>query len=158
MPNYEYARPGLTVDVLVLGRAVDGALSVLLIRRGKEPFEGQLALPGGFVEVADERGAQGEHPRDAALRELQEETGLALTAIDLRQVGAYGKPDRDPRGRMISILYRCEVGPPLPEVRGGDDAAEAQWMPLGDILAGAHPLAFDHLELVQTAVFGEEPP
>ena len=156
MPDYPYARPCLTVDVLVMGRAADHTLSVLMIRRAKEPFAGMLALPGGFVEVGDEVGQQGEHPRDAAARELAEETGLE--GVDLRQAGAYGKPNRDPRHRTISILYRCEAGPPLPKVRGGDDAAEALWLPLVAVLSGAQKLALHHLEVIQTAVFGEEPP
>jgi 8-oxo-dGTP diphosphatase len=156
MPEYSYARPCLTVDVLVMGRAADNTMSVLMIRRAKDPFAGMLALPGGFVDVGDAEGQQGEHPKVAASRELAEETGL--TGVDLRQFGAYGKPDRDPRHRTISILYRCEVGPPLPAVRGGDDAVEALWVPLVAVLAGAQAMAFDHLEVVQTAVFGEEPP
>jgi len=156
MPHYPYPRPCLTVDVLVVGKKEDRSLWVLLIRRGKEPYEGMLALPGGFVDVGDEPGHQGEHIMEAAARELWEETGIP--DADLRQVGAYGKPDRDPRHRTITVLYRCDVGPPLPKVWGGSDASEASWVPLAEVLAGAHKLAFDHLELIQTTVFGEEPP
>jgi 8-oxo-dGTP diphosphatase len=75
---------------------LDGALSLLLVERGGEPFKGRLALPGGFVHVG-EGGRGGESLDDAAARELVEETGLSRAQVLLTQIGAFGKPGRDPR-------------------------------------------------------------
>ena len=148
MPTYQYPRPCVTVDLFVVGHGAEGD-RLLLIRRGKPPFEGMWALPGGFVDTGDEVGAQGEDLPQAAARELREETGV--TGADLRQVGAVGTPDRDPRHRTITVIFRADLDEPLPELRGGDDAAEARWWPLGGVLAGDVELAFDHLELVRYA-------
>ncbi len=134
----------MTVDLLVVCRA-DAGDQVLLIRRGKPPFEGMWALPGGFVEVGDEEGRQGEDLADAAARELEEETGVA--GLALRQVGAFGAPDRDPRHRTITVLYRADLDH-TPHAQGGSDAAEARWWPVEEVLAGRLELAFDHLDLV----------
>jgi len=139
------------VDVLLLGRVPEGD-RVVLIRRRNPPFAGSWALPGGFVDVGDTVGAQGEDLPDAAARELAEETGLS--GIPLRQVGAFGAPDRDPRHRTITVLYLGTVNGPLPAPRADDDAAEVAWLPLAALLRGEEPLAFDHLELVR-AVVGE---
>lgn len=155
MPAYRYPRPCVAADSLIVGHTAAGD-QILLIRRGHDPYEGQWALPGGFVEVGDEIGAQGEDLHDAAARELAEETGLS--GIPLTQVGAFGTPDRDPRARVITVLYRGELQEPLPSPRGGDDAADARWVPLRDVLSGDEPLAFDHLHLVRTAISGEPPP
>jgi 8-oxo-dGTP diphosphatase len=106
---------------------------VLLVRRGKEPFKGRWALPGGFVD-------RGERLEQAVLRELLEETGVAGTIVGI--VGAYSRPDRDPRGHTISVVYAIEVEDEV--VRGGDDAAEAAWHSLDS----PPPLAFDHDEVL----------
>ncbi len=145
----------MAADSLIVGHTAGGD-QVLLIRRGHPPFEGSWALPGGFVEVGDQLGAQGEELLDAAARELREETGLE--GFQLTQVGAFGAPDRDPRGRVISVLYRGECREPLPNPVGGDDAADARWVSLERVLAGEEPLAFDHLHLIRTALSGEAPP
>jgi len=149
MPTYHYPRPCVTVDLLVVGHGTDGD-RLLLIRRGKPPFAGMWALPGGFVDTGDEVGAQGEDLPDAAARELREETGV--TGVDLRQVGAVGTPDRDPRHRTITVLYRADLDEPLPAPHGGDDASEARWWLLEGVLEGEPALAFDHLELVRWAI------
>ena len=154
MPSYPYPRPCVTVDLLVVGHTAAGE-KILLIRRGKPPFEGQWALPGGFVEVGDEVGAQGEDLPDAAARELEEETGL--TGVELKQVGAFGTPDRDPRARTISVLYRADIEGELPPVAGGDDAAEARWWGVDEVLGGDIELAFDHRELVGVGRAAERP-
>jgi 8-oxo-dGTP diphosphatase len=144
MPSYPHPRPCVTVDLLLVGHAADGD-RVLLIRRGKPPFQGQWALPGGFLDVGDEVGAQGEDLDQAAARELEEETGV--TGVELRQVGAFGAPDRDPRHRTITVLYRADLVEPLPAALAGDDAADARWWGVEEI--GGIELAFDHAERVR---------
>ena len=138
----------MTVDLLVVARGSDGD-QLLLIRRAFPPFRGMWALPGGFVEVGDRPGKQGEDLADAAARELEEETGV--TGLSLVQVGAFGAPDRDPRHRTITVLYRAELEHP-PAARGGSDASDARWWPLDDVLEQRVELAFDHLELVRAGV------
>lgn len=123
-----------TADVVCL-RGDD----VLLIRRGWPPHEGELALPGGHVDP-------GETSRAAAVRELLEETGVRVAAEDLDLIGVYDRPDRDPRGRYVSVAYIVTV-PADTVAQAGDDAAAIQWLPLdapGD-------LAFDHGEIVAEA-------
>lgn len=127
---YAYPRPMVTVDVAVLSGD-----AVVLIQRKYAPFEGQWALPGGFVDMDEGLEA-------AAARELQEETGLE--GLALRQFRTYGEPGRDPRGRSISVVYVAHAGENMPEPRGGDDAAEARWFPLD----GLPPLAFDHARIL----------
>jgi 8-oxo-dGTP diphosphatase len=129
MPN---KIPSVTVDCVVF----DGRDRLLLIRRRHPPFAGQFALPGGFVDY-------GETTEAAARRELAEETGLV--ARDLRLIGVYSKPDRDPRGHTIGIAYLAAIEDGAPTA--GDDAAEAEfrsdWRDLD--------LAFDHNEIVGDA-------
>lgn len=136
--TYEHPRPAVTVDAVVFARG-GGGTSVLLIRRGKPPFEGKWALPGGFVEM-DETLAQ------SAARELAEETGL--TGVDLEQLHAFGDPGRDPRGRTVSIAHWGVIEGRPPPVRGDDDAAEARWHDV-DALP---ELAFDHAHILRMAV------
>lgn len=132
------------MDLLVVCRAAAGD-QLLLIRRGKPPFEGMWSLPGGFVDVDDAPGRQGEDLADAAARELEEETGVA--SLVLTQVGAFGAPDRDPRHRTITVLYRADLDH-TPHAQGGDDAVDARWWPVEEVLSGRLELAFDHLDLV----------
>lgn len=120
--------PKLTVDALV---PLEGG--VLLIQRGRPPFQGAWALPGGFVDY-------GEDPEAAVLRELQEETGL--TGRVVRLVGVYGAPDRDPRGHTVSVVY--EVLRVAGALKAGDDAAAARAWP-SDALP---TMAFDHARIV----------
>jgi 8-oxo-dGTP diphosphatase len=123
--------PRLTVDAL----ARDTAGRVLLVRRGRPPFEGRWALPGGFVE-------NGETTEDACAREAREETGLDVEVGAL--AGVYSRPGRDPRGHTVSIVYFCR--PVSGEIRGGDDAAEARWFTAAEIPSLS--FAFDHGEIV----------
>lgn len=127
-----YEKPSVTVDCVVF----DNRDRLLLIRRRNPPFTGQFALPGGFVDP-------GETTEAAAGRELAEETGLL--ARDLRLVGVYSRPGRDPRGWTISIAYLVTGGDIAPVA--GDDAADvefrADWRDLS--------LAFDHNEIVRDA-------
>jgi len=126
----------LTTDVVLL--AGGSANSVLLIERGNDPFKGSWALPGGFVEV-------GERVHEAAIRELAEETGVALE-VELALLGVYDTPGRDPRGPTVSVAYVHRCATELP-ASGGDDAARALWFAL-DALP---PVAFDHALIVADA-------
>jgi 8-oxo-dGTP diphosphatase len=137
--TYEYPRPMVTVDAVVFA-VHEGRLEVLLVQRGSEPYAGVWALPGGFVEM-DEPLA------DAAARELREETGLHVPVDALTQVGAFGDPGRDPRGRSIGVAYMTRLDARAGEVAGADDAADAAWFPVDN----APPLAFDHAEILAYA-------
>ena len=142
----------VTVDVVTL-TIRDGALDVLLVRRGVPPFAGQWALHGGFVRA---RPGQSEDLDEAAIRELAEETGQRPGRIHLEQLATYGTPGRDPRMRVISVAYLV-FAPELPEPRAGSDAQAAAWVPVGSLgLAeggGQQPgstrkLAFDHARIL----------
>ena len=137
---YEYPRPMFAADIALVGGPAD-RLSILLIKRGGEPFVGRWALPGGFID-------EGERPIDAARRELAEETGLVYHG-PLANTGAFGDPGRDPRGWNVSALFSARLGLELPDVAGGDDAAEAAWLPLDAL---PEPLAFDHAVLIAAAL------
>lgn len=134
--TYKYPRPAVTADCAVITREEEP--KVLLIQRGNEPFKGCWAFPGGFMDM-DETTEQ------CAIRELQEETGLKVSG--LRQIGAYSKVDRDPRGRTVTVAYLAVVDRPLP-VKGQDDAARAEWWPLSALPR----LAFDHDEIMRDAI------
>ncbi len=132
--TYEYPRASVTVDIAVFCKFDDG-LKILLIQRGRPPFEGRWALPGGFIEM-DEKLV------DSARRELEEETGLK--DVELKQFATYGDPGRDPRGRTVSVVYYGFVAPRMSAVRGGDDARKAAWFSPQDLPA----LAFDHKTII----------
>lgn len=140
--NREIAAVSMTVD-LVIFTVHDDDLRVLLVERGKEPYLGQLALPGGHL-----RG--NETLDDAALRELREETGVDGGALHLEQLRTYSDPERDPRGRVITAAYLA-FGPNLPAPVAGTDAREAYWKPVGSTLHGV-TLAFDHASILRDAV------
>jgi len=122
---------------LVIFTVRDGALQVLLIERGAPPYKGQWALPGGFV-------LEPETLEEAARRELEEETGLR--DVYLEQLYTFGDPDRDPRGRIVSVAYYA-LTPPAP-LHASTDAANAAWHP------AARPprLAFDHAKILRTGL------
>ena len=148
-----FPRPSVTVDLVVF-TVIDKLLHVLLVRRGEHPFKGRWALPGGFVRVNDDRRDQGEDLDAAAHRELLEETGLShgsTAGIFLEQVGAFGKPGRDPRMRVISVAYYALVRPTLvPLIKAGGDVSHAKWV---DVAALAQTeLAFDHDDIVAAAL------
>jgi 8-oxo-dGTP diphosphatase len=140
----KYPPVAVTVDLAVL-TIRDDRLAVLTVRRGVPPFQGQLALPGGFIRP-------GEGLVEAAVRELDEETGLRTRSVHLEQLASYGDPGRDPRMRVVTVAYLA-LAPGLPLPRAGSDAAEAGWVPAGDILAGRPSrLAFDHHQILTDAV------
>mgnify|MGYP001288434942 FL=1 len=124
----QWEKPSLAVDAIV----IDGD-KILLIKRGKEPWKGMLAFPGGFVE-------QGEDPEVAVIRELKEECGL--DGVVEKLVCVKGDPNRDPRGHVVSIAYLVTAqGMPL----AGDDAADAAWYDLSEI----KELAGDHMSMLE---------
>lgn len=133
----DYPPVYVTVDVVVL-TVRDDALQALVIRRGEAPYRGRWALPGGFV-------GQKEDLPDAARRELAEETGIDVEPSHLEQLGTYGAPGRDRRGRIVSVAYLA-VLPDLPEPVGGTDAASAHWVPVDELVE--HHLAFDHDQIL----------
>ncbi len=135
---YDYPRPMVTVDIIIFSIRA-GRLEVLLIRRGQEPFAGQWAIPGGFVEMDESLEA-------AALRELQEETGVC--DVPLEQLHAFGDPHRDPRGRVITVAYYALLDGSKLTVKGADDACEADWFTVGAL----PPLAFDHDQILANAL------
>ena len=144
--TYKYPRPAVTADCIVITKEVEP--KVLLIERGDEPFKGCWAFPGGFMNM-DETTEQ------CAIRELEEETGLKVSA--LHQIGAYSKVNRDPRGRTVTVAYLAIIDKPM-DVKGQDDAAKAQWFALSAVLdkpsgkAERPELAFDHNEIMRDAI------
>lgn len=136
--TYRYPRAALTVDCVVFGFD-EGALKLLLIRRGIDPFKNTWALPGGFVKPEETLDI-------AALRELQEETGLR--DVYLEQLYTFGEIDRDPRERVISVAYFALVRREEHLPQAATDAADAAWFELGDL----PPLAFDHEEILTVAL------
>jgi 8-oxo-dGTP diphosphatase len=134
--SYDYPRPALTVDIVVLTR--ETRPKVLLIRRKNNPFAGSWALPGGFVDENERLG-------DAAKRELLEETGI--NARELEQLYTSGEPGRDPRGWTVSVVYWAQVDPGEFKPEAADDAESLAWYPLDELPV----LAFDHAMLLARA-------
>ena len=132
----------VTVDVVVL-TIVEGRLHVLLVQRGVPPFEGMWAIPGGFKRPEESLD-------DAAQRELLEETGVDGARL-LRQFGAYGDPERDPRMNVVTIAYLAVLRE-VQGVTGGTDAAAAELVPVSRIVNGRIELAFDHRRILRDAV------
>lgn len=126
----------ITVDI-VLFTILERQLHVLLIRRLAEPFRGSYALPGGFV-------LENESVDEAAHRELQEETGVEK--VFLEQLYTFGEPNRDPRGRVITVAYYALVANSH-ILRSGTDAADAAWFALNKL----PPVAFDHQYIIEYA-------
>ena len=133
--TYKYPRPAVTADCVVITKEEEP--KVLLIQRGADPFKGCWAFPGGFMNM-DETTEQ------CAIRELKEETGLVVSELD--QIGAFSEVDRDPRGRTITVAYVAFIDAPV-EVKGQDDASNAQWFPISAL----PPLAFDHEKIMAKA-------
>ena len=134
----EYPRPSVTTDIIIFTLR-NGDLQVLLIRRKNPPFQGEWAIPGGFVGIH-------ESLEEAALRELEEETGVR--DVYLEQLYTFGDPDRDPRGRTITVAYFALVPATAIHPHAGSDATEARWWSVHD----PPPLAFDHADILAYAL------
>jgi 8-oxo-dGTP diphosphatase len=128
----------LAVDILVF-TIIKGKLNVLLIQRRYPPFQGMYASAGGFVEV-------GESIREAVNRELYEEVGIK--DIKLHQLHAFGKPGRDPRGRVVTVSYIGLVNPDKVSPKASDDAVNAKFFPIDDL----PKLAFDHEKIIDFGI------
>jgi 8-oxo-dGTP diphosphatase len=128
----------VTVDIVIF-TIREHSLHVLLVRRGVPPFEGQHAIPGGFI-------AENESLEQAALRELQEETGVQN--VFLEQLYSFGDPRRDPRGRVITVAYYALIASDRLALTAGSDAAEARWFPMSELPS----LAFDHQRILDYAL------
>src|SRR4030088_3371138 len=134
--NYE--RPSVTVDVVMMSlRQKD--LQVLLVKRRSWPYEGMWAIPGGFVQMDESLEA-------AAKRELQEETGVH--DVYLEQLYTFGDPGRDPRTRVITVVYFALLDSERLQVKAADDAADVGWFSVYQL----PPLAFDHEKILHYAL------
>ena len=137
--TYEYPRPRLTVDCVIFGLDESSRLKVLLIQRGHDPFKGTWALPGGFVDM--------EEPLvEAALRELKEETGVSDVFIE--QLYTIGTPNRDPRGRVVTVVYFALINLAQHKIGADSDAQDVRWFPISALPS----LAFDHADIMEMAV------
>jgi len=134
---YAYPHPAVTTDV-VLFTIRDEILQLLLIRRGRPPFQDCWALPGGFLDIDEDL----DH---CAARELEEETGVS--ALYLEQLYTFGAVGRDPRERVISVAYFALAPSQQLTLKAGDDAADARWFAFSELPA----LAFDHAEIIRVA-------
>lgn len=128
----------VTVDALLFSFQQD-VLHILLIQRKNNPFKGRWAFPGGFVED--------DEPLSVAVgRELEEETGVKVSSF--HQFHTFGKPDRDPRGRTISVAYLALVDHQSFQLKAATDALQAQWFPTDTL----PQLAFDHDNIIKNAL------
>jgi 8-oxo-dGTP diphosphatase len=136
----QYERPSVTVDTVIFSLR-QNELQVLLVKRKKWPYEGEWAIPGGFVRMD-------ESLPDAARRELAEETGVDDLDVYLEQLYTFGDPGRDPRTRVITVAYFALISSEHLHLQADTDAAEAAWFP------AYHPprLAFDHAEILSYAL------
>jgi 8-oxo-dGTP diphosphatase len=134
----KYEKPSVTVDIVIFTIKND-ELKVLLIKRNISPFKDKWAIPGGFVRIH-------ESLEDAAKRELEEETGVK--DVYLEQLYSFGAPDRDPRGRVITVAYMALVNAVKMKLYASTDASEAQWTSVSKI----PPLAFDHKHILEYAL------
>lgn len=135
---YDYPRPSVTVDVVLL-TDVKPYPEVLLIRRKNPPFKNAWALPGGFIEME-------ETLEESALRELYEETNIS--DVKLTQIGTFGHTERDPRGRVITVAYLGVITNKILDVVAGSDAGEVAWYATSNL----PELAFDHKIIIHTAL------
>ena len=138
MPEQDYPKPSVTVDIIIFSLK-DNDLKVLLIKRNIEPFKNMWAIPGGFVRIK-------ESLEDAAKRELDEATGVK--AVYLEQLYTFGDINRDPRGRVITVAYFALVNSEKTKLDAKTDVSEAKWFPVSKL----PKLAFDHKKILQYAL------
>jgi 8-oxo-dGTP diphosphatase len=143
--TYRFPRPQLAVDAVVFARnGANSSWRVLLIERGKEPYKGRWAFPGGYFDMDD---YSVEH---AAVRELEEETGVEVNVEGMQQLRTFSHPERDPRERVISVAHVTFIEDGVPEVEGRDDASDARWFAIEDV--HSRMLAFDHHKVYAKAL------
>jgi len=135
--TYDYPHPAVTTDICIFSIR-EGRLHVLLIQRLIAPYLGSWAIPGGFIKMGEDLAA-------GAARELEEETGVS--GMPLEQLGAYGRPDRDPRERVITVAFMALVPSDTMILAASTDASDAQWFDMDDLPA----LAFDHDRILADA-------
>ena len=128
----------LSVDAVVFGYEA-GNISILLIKRKYEPFKDKWAIPGGFV-------LDDESLEEAVERELKDETGIKINYLE--QLYTFGKPNRDPRGRVVSIAYFGLIRPNTFKIYASTDAEQVQWFNINDL----PDLSFDHKEILDAAI------
>ena len=137
--TYEYPRPSITVDCVIFGLDDQMQLKVLLIQRGRDPYKGFWAFPGGFVNMEEDL-------KEAALRELKEETGMQDVFVE--QLFTFGQPNRDPRGRVVSVAYYALVNLTKHPVNAATDAENVGWFSIQKL----PQLAFDHQKIFEVAI------
>lgn len=135
--TYDHPHPAVTTDIVIF-TILGGALKVLLIKRAQAPFRGRWALPGGFVHID-------ESLEDCARRELEEETGVRGVCVE--QLYTFGRPDRDPRERVITVAYYALIPSDRITLRAATDAEGVSWFTWGEVPA----LAFDHADILKMA-------
>lgn len=135
----KFESPKVTVDIIIF-TIEDNKLKTLLIKRKSPPFKGKWALPGGFLK-------KDEDIYNAASRELREETNVR--GVYLEQLYTFGKPKRDPRGRVVTVAYFALVPRQLMKIKAADDAADARLFSVADLPT----LAFDHKKILNYALY-----
>lgn len=136
--NTPYEQPGVTVDLVIL-TVDDKKLKVLLVKRANEPFEGCWSIPGGFLK-------KGESLEEAASRVMEEKTGVR--EVYLEQLYTFGRPDRDPRARIITVTYFALIPWMRLNQPGSKKISDLAWFSVDDV----PELAFDHMEILRRAV------
>jgi 8-oxo-dGTP diphosphatase len=134
---YDYPHPAVTTDVVIF-TLLDKQLQVLLIKRRNSPYQGTWALPGGFIEPEEDL-------EQGAWRELKEETGVS--GVYLEQLYTFGRPDRDPRERVITVAYYALISSERLSLHAASDADAVAWFAMGKLPT----LAFDHGDIITMA-------
>ena len=135
--TYDYHRPAVTVDITIFTVRND-ELNILLIKRAEPPFQGEWAIPGGFVMENEDLEA-------AAERELVEETGVS--GVYLEQLFTFGAPGRDPRGHTVTVAYSALIPSDNLELTASTDAEGVAWFAIDKL----PELAFDHDDILEVA-------
>lgn len=133
---YDYPRPAVSADCVIIDEKEQ---QVLLVERKNNPYKNMWALPGGFIE-------EEETVETGAKREVEEETGLKDVKLEL--VGVFSDPDRDPRGRIITLAFLARIQKSSAKPTAGDDAGKVQWFSLDNL----PELAFDHDKIIKKAL------